>query len=123
MANIAVESGLHEYANYLRNSGYTVEEFHGDMKNNSSFFNRFDAIVTSKTDDNAFDLEDEITSSSVINSDLLNIQGGLSTHYAVNTGLLNENAFGLRRHSSVPTIYANERTPEQVKDAIDAALS
>lgn len=124
MANIAIESGLHEYANYLRNSGHTVEEFHGDMKDNSSFFTRFDAIVASGSDSNVSDLEDEIISSSAVNSDLLNIQGGLSTYYALNTGLLNENAFDLREHSSsVPTIYTNKRTPEQVKDAIDAALS
>lgn len=123
MVNIAVENNLHRYANYLRNEGYNVEEFYNSMKSNSSYFDQFDAVVVSEFGDNVLDIRDEVTGSSAINSGILNIQDSSSAQSAINSGLLNENDIGIKKHfTSKPTIYANGKSPEAVKNDIERLL-
>ncbi|WMJ79794.1 YkuS family protein [Clostridium sp. MB40-C1] len=119
MYYIAVENGLDNLANYLTEKGYKVDSFYESQKNNSEYFQKYDAIVTNNINRNILEIQDEITGASGINSDLLGIQYGISKDTPINTGILNENALGLTENfTSVPIINAYNLTPKEVTEKL-----
>lgn len=62
MKKIAIERNLSNIENYLRNEGYEVQEIDEKMKNDESYFEKFDAIVLNDISRNIMGFEDVVTS-------------------------------------------------------------
>ncbi len=69
MKNIAVEGDLKSLSNYLKISGYNVQQLNTDMKYNSSELDKFDAIVLSGLSEDVIGMQDTLTSAAVINAE------------------------------------------------------
>ena len=61
MKKVAVEKGLGDVEQYLSNQGYSVQEFERNSIENSSFYNRFDAVVVTGESMNVMGFEDTKT--------------------------------------------------------------
>jgi hypothetical protein len=123
MSKIAVQNGLDEYAAYLSNAGYDVERFNKSKKINSSFFERYDAVVLNEFEDDLLALEQDNTDTSAINEGMLNNQDTVFHQAALNTDMVNQNIVGLNIDSSSaskPTVFVNKKTVEQVKAELDS---
>lgn len=69
MKKIAIERELSNIGDYLKNSGYSVQELSTNMKYNSSELDKFDAVVLSGLSEDVAGFQDTLTSTSVINAE------------------------------------------------------
>ncbi|MCY6369092.1 YkuS family protein [Clostridium ganghwense] len=69
MKKIAVEKQLSNIKNYLSNEGYSVEEIDKNIKNTTSSFDKFDAVVLTGQSINMLGMEDTLTSTPTINAE------------------------------------------------------
>lgn len=66
MKDIAVEKGLSNISDYLKNNGYNVSEIDIGQKNSKDFLDGFDAVVLMDMDNDFMGIENTSTKASVI---------------------------------------------------------
>lgn len=74
MKKIAIERELSNIGNFLKNSGYNVQELDTNMKYNSSELDKFDAVVLSGLSEDVMGFQDTLTSTPIINAEGMTIE-------------------------------------------------
>lgn len=69
MKKVAVEKQLSNVQQYLSNQGYSVEKIEKNMENNTSSFDKFDAVVLTGQSINMLGMEDTLTSTPTIDAE------------------------------------------------------
>lgn len=74
MKKVAVQKGLTDVEDYLRSEGYEVQGFDNYNEKNSSYYDKFDAVVVSGQDKNILGMENTSTKAPAIDADGLTPQ-------------------------------------------------
>ena len=68
MKKVAVQKGLSEVKDYLKDEGYTVKEFDNSKKNAGHFLDRYDAVIVTGENQNIMGVQETISSTPIIDA-------------------------------------------------------